>query len=214
MKRHIGLATAVLALGAVQSQAADIWSMNNGIYFSIFGGASFSQVVEGYNSTVSSKYKARMKTPGYLVGGAIGLKVHENIRVEAELAYRRYSLRKVTYPGFAPIALNGHADAISFMGNLWCDLPLGGRMTPYVGGGVGLAYAGYSDSTTPLHDHDTGLIFQIGAGAKWAVSDSMSLDFGYRFRGIPGLKFSNAVISVKSNDYYGHNFILGMTFRF
>ncbi len=213
MKTRTGLVIAtVLATGAVQASASEMGIAGHEIYFSAFGGPSFSQIVKGFDSTAGSSYKARMKTPGYLVGGAVGLKLNENIRAEAELAYRRYSLKKVTYPGFAPVSLSGHADAISFMGNLWFDLPLGGRVTPYAGGGLGLAYATYASST--LKDHDTGLIFQLGVGAKWAVSEKMSLDVGYRFRGIPGLKFSDAAISVKDNDYYGHNFIVGMTFKF
>ncbi len=215
MKIYTGLATAVvLAAGTVQALAFDVGGADNGIYFSGFGGPSFSQLVKGFNSTAGSSYKARMKTPGYLVGGAIGLRLNENLRAEAELAYRRYSLKNVTYPGFAPVSLSGYADAISFMGNLWYDLPLGGKVTPYAGGGLGLAYTGYSDKTTPLKDHDTGFIFQLGLGAKWALSEKISLDIGYRFRGIPGLKFSSPAISVRDNDYYGHNVIVGVTFSF
>jgi len=208
------LTIAFLAAGTHGVLAADFTAQDYGLYVSVFGGPSFPQIVNGYNSTAASTYKARMKSPGYLAGAAIGMKLTDNLRAEAEIAYRRYSLKNVTYPGGAPIPLTGHADALSFMGNLWYDLPMGEAITPYAGGGLGLAYTTYSDKTTPLKDHDTGLIFQVGAGVKWAVSDQMSLDLGYRFRGIPGLKFNNAAISIKKNDYYGHNVIVGVTFKF
>ena len=187
---------------------------DRGVYFSIFGGPSFAQDVKGYETPTNLGYTARMKTPGYLVGGAIGIRLSDNIRTEAEIAYRRYSVDEVEFNGRAPNKINGYADAISFIGNAWYDIPLDSRLTPYAGGGLGFGYATYSNRGSGYKDSDTGFMFQLGTGIKWAMTEKMSLDIGYRFRGLLNLKFHDNGLTDKRNDYYGHNVIVGITFGF
>ncbi len=216
--RALNTGVAAFAFMAVQSVSVMAGGFNGqedrGVYFSVFGGASFSQDVKGYETPTNLGYTARMESPGYLVGGAIGFRLNDNIRTEAELAYRRYSVDEVQFNGAAATKIDGYADAISFLGNVWYDVPLNSRLTPYAGGGLGLGYATYSNRGSGYKDSDTGFMFQLGTGIKWAVTEKVSLDFGYRFRGLLNLKFKDLGLVDKRNDYLGHNFIVGMTFGF
>ena len=179
-------------------------------YFHLFGGPSIPQTVHGNDA--SATYTVTLKSPGYLVGGAIGMRFTKNWRAEGELAYRRYALDHVTYT--TSTTLNGYADAVSLMGNLWYDVPHGGQWTPYVGGGAGVAYATYDNTKSGFKASDTGLIFQLGAGVNWMMTDNISVDVGYRFRGIMDLTFSDSTARYTGNNYYGHNVIAGVTVGF
>jgi len=73
----------------------------------------------------------------------------------------------------------------SLMVNAYYDFNLCSRFTPYVGVGAGIAklnlrfkdYAeGYAQKTTTSN-----FAWQIGAGVSYAATDSMDVDFGYRY---------------------------------
>ena len=222
---RLGLVTGIAAMALTLSvpgavHAADFgFNGANGApspyYFHLFGGPSIPQAVHGNDASSSPPtYTVTLKSPGYLVGGAVGKRFTKNWRAEAELAYRRYALDHVTYTGSAPSTLTGHADALSFMGNVWYDLPQGSRWTPYVGGGAGIALANYDNTASGFKASDTGFIFQLGAGVNWMMTDRISVDVGYRFRGILDLRFSNSTATYTGNTYYGHNVIAGVTVDF
>lgn len=66
---------------------------------------------------------------------------------------------------------------LSAMGNLWVDLPLG-AITPYAGGGVGVA--GYEIDG----EGKAKFAWQLGAGAAFKLSDALELTADYRHRQI------------------------------
>lgn len=226
MLRHVGLGlvrgAAAIAAVLFASSAASAGDLNsaagNGLlspfYVHLFGGPSIPQDVHGVDrtSTPFRNYVVSLKNPGYLVGGAIGWRFSKDWRAEAELAYRRYSLNQVTYT--TSTTLDGYADALSLMGNLWYDVPHGGHLTPYVGGGIGGALANYNNKKSGFKASDTGFIFQLGAGVNWRMTDKVSLDVGYRFRGIVDLTFRDSTVLYTGNNYYGHNVIAGVTVDF
>jgi len=73
----------------------------------------------------------------------------------------------------------------SLMLNAYYDFNLCSRFTPYVGVGAGIAKLnfrvkdyeeGYSESNTTSN-----FAWQVGAGVSYAATDSMDVDFGYRY---------------------------------
>ncbi len=73
----------------------------------------------------------------------------------------------------------------SLMLNAYYDIDTGSKITPYVGGGIGLARVELNDQYwKDLYDKkidDTNFTWQIGAGIAYAVTDNFSVDAGYRY---------------------------------
>ena len=62
----------------------------------------------------------------------------------------------------------------------------------------------------------SGLAYQLGAGVKFAVSDHVDIDLGYRFKGLSNINFPDRD---RHGNYNGatlnsHNIQLGVTYRF
>jgi len=61
--------------------------------------------------------------------------------------------------------------------------------------------------------------FQVGAGLRWAVLENVTLDVGYRLRGIDGPDFEHTDVTSGLSDFdadwmWSHNVIAGITFGF
>lgn len=65
---------------------------------------------------------------------------------------------------------------LSAMANVWADIPVGGVVTPYVGGGVGVA--GFEVEG----EGKARFAWQLGAGAAFRLSDGIELTADYRHR--------------------------------
>ena len=139
----------------------------------------------------------------FIIGGAIGYDFGL-IRPDLEISYARNSLRSLTVENVngTPITLSpaDRADVCDFleatcggsgntftisgsrarqlnaMGNVWFDLPLGGVITPYVGGGLGIA--GFEVDG----DGKAKFAWQLGAGVALNVSRNLAITADYRHR--------------------------------
>lgn len=70
----------------------------------------------------------------------------------------------------------GHVRQLSALANLWLDIPVGGVVTPYVGGGLGVTgYETGGDGTGKF-------AWQVGAGVALNVSSAISITADYRHR--------------------------------
>lgn len=100
--------------------------------------------------------------------------------------------------------VDGNIDAYTILANGWYDLPTGTSVRPYAGGGVGIGlvdlnatWGSFPERSTPpnepavngYHFTDVGFAYQVGAGVRVPVSESLLIDVGYRYRGIEGIKF-------------------------
>src|SRR4051812_13501493 len=93
-------AAAALSLFTIHAQAADVTAPapeETTFYVSLFGGASFLQDVET-DYTVGG-YELSTKT-GYIVGGAIGMRIWDPLRAEVELSYSRWEADDESFHGF------------------------------------------------------------------------------------------------------------------
>lgn len=156
-----------------------------------------------------------------------------NIPVRAELEYGIYgrasktksftaeegSASLKTEVGFQTLLLNAYYDIGTYSG-----------FTPYVGGGLGLAFVRTEGTALAapsgldpvgLSFSDTKTVFagQIGLGCAYAITDYASVDLGYRFLMMGNGKATYNVLGfeaakVESKNNYAHQFMLGLRFTF
>ena len=144
--------------------------------------------------------------------GAIGYDFGP-VRGDIEISYSRNKVRSITINSVngAPVTLDaadrqdvcdyleasgcsGSGNTISFTGgpglrqlgamaNLWVDIPIGGTIVPYAGGGVGAV--GFE-----MDGEGTGkFAWQLGAGVAVKVSGNVALTVDFRHRQVSGEEF-------------------------
>lgn len=232
----LAVAATALVLGISSARAADIDPVVEpaGWYVSLFGGASWLDEVKtdySFDSFPDDEYQADIGTDvGFIIGGAVGTHLTEDLRVELEVAYSENDVDKITYTDFfgdttVYDAVSGKFGILTFMANLWYDVPLSEELTPYIGGGAGVAIVdadvGYDDFADfdPIFDNsEVAFAFQVGAGLRWHVWENVALDVGYRLRGIDGPNFDSEVTQIPGTSSYdadwmwSHNVIGGISF--
>ncbi len=92
------------------------------------------------------------------------------------------------------------------------------RWSPYLLIGIGAARmdaSGLKVSGQPL-SNDTAAVFayQVGGGVDYALTDSLSLDLGYRFFGTTPPKFTEPNGRKFDTDYFNHSVDLGFRLGF
>ncbi|MDE2446499.1 MAG: porin family protein, partial [Alphaproteobacteria bacterium] len=165
---------------------------------------------------------------GYILGGTIGVELNSRLRAELELSHSRWNMGsnvfEVTSMSFSG-TLNrpgGYVEATYLLSNAWLNLTEGERITPYVGGGVGVAWVNMNNTFAMMNAAGPSFAFQVGGGFTFAVSDQLSIDLGYRFKDVinPNLSPAANFTDPKTTDYFvdsnlaSHNFQLGITYRF
>ncbi len=113
----------------------------------------------------------------------------------------------------------------TLMLNMWADIPTNTAFTPYVGGGIGVAFVDYDAHSTQFENNittehysgskkATNFAWSLGGGVAYDVNPEFTLDLGYRFidagkiktdpkpyPGSPG-DFIEAETKVKSNELF------------
>lgn len=207
-------AYSITAFIAAMSVASSATAQNSGDWYaSIFGGFSYA---EG-ESTISEEFAdyyfessefdlSIESDSGFALGATLGKSLSRNLRAEAELSFASYTVGTVAgisseYDGviYDVSGDDVEASATYLMGNLWYDLndPTGGSgVTPYVGGGIGVARVTGTLDGDDLFDPATGFAYQIGAGVQVPAGAGI-VDIGYRYKGVAGLEIEGA------SDYFG-----------
>lgn len=117
--------------------------------------------------------------------------------------------------------------AHSFMVNGFYDIDLGAIATPYVGGGLGLAYL-KSDYSSKSHvsgeesvhvktsNNDWSFAWNLGAGVSFAINDLTALDVGYRYYDLgeaePGSVNTSGYRGSPKIDMTSHELSVGLRF--
>ncbi|MDO5483985.1 MAG: acyloxyacyl hydrolase [Desulfovibrionaceae bacterium] len=144
------------------------------------------------------------------------------LRMELELAMRGNSETSWDGPRGS---VKGTWNNTTLFANLYWDFHNDSQMTPYVGGGLGMAfnYAGYDihDNTHNNHfsmdEHSTNFAWNLGAGVAYQFNESLSLDAAYRFVGLGYNEVKSTVGGREykiSNNPYNNEFMLGLRFSF
>jgi opacity protein-like surface antigen len=155
---------------------------------------------------------------GFVLGGNAGIEWGNGLRTELELAYRQHKSKKhahlkthyqyqfstttgegstittrVTSGHSGEVPANLRMRAWSLMANAWYDFDLGLPVTPYVGGGIGLAlvkisgqlghFAGDGSTVvgTLFEKNDNVFAWQLGAGVSMPITDTVKAFVDYRY---------------------------------
>lgn len=185
-----GLVTALLAtttsvyaadavVGSDTTPAPDTFDEKR-FYVSAFIGASFlddntfENVVTGASPVVNLDYDT-----GIFLGGAIGKEFGDNFRAEIELSYLNSDIDQLDFTGNAvsPDAIIGDAEfsSVNLAANILVDFDTGGLITPYIGGGLGVAFTDIEAVYAPgprLDDSDTNFLLQGIIGASAPLNDT------------------------------------------
>ena len=153
---------------------------------------------------------------GVAVIAALGYKMQQ-FRFEGEIGYQVNDFDQQSAFGLN-LDLEGDQTALSFLANVYYDIPTNSRFTPFITAGIGFVMVDindlrYSASTwqQPFSDDDTVLAGQVGAGVSYAVNDKTDVELKYRYFMADDLEFSDGSTLDGPSS---HNIYLGMRYTF
>ncbi len=146
------------------------------------------------------------------------------IRAEIEFALRGNSEKSWSDGGTNLRDAKGVWNNSTLFANLFWDFRNDSAFTPYVGGGLGLAfnYTGYTlkgndGSKFEADDRFTNFAWNLGAGVAYNINENFTVDASYRFVGLGYNEVSANVGGVKyeiGNRPYNNEFMLGLRYGF
>jgi len=144
---------------------------------------------------------------GASVGSDLSYSTSLPLRLEAEYLYHG---NETFSHGGESIDLSAH----SIMGNAFFDFQTDTALTPYIGGGLGLACL--NDRITTAHSSSKGnrwnFAWNAGGGVAWGLGEKLALDFGYRYMDL-GKTHDHTDFGQASNaSLTAHEFSLGFRF--
>lgn len=166
----------------------------------------------------------------FTLGGglAIGLDLWPQqmipLRMEIEFALRGNSEKKWSETGVNLDHVKGAWNNSTLFANLFWDFHNDSNFTPYIGGGLGMAfnYTGY-DLTTKngehysMDDRQTNFAWNVGAGVSYNFNEMFAFDASYRFVGL-GYNEVSGTWGGKTyeidNEPYNNEFMVGLRFTF
>lgn len=145
---------------------------------------------------------------------ALGYYLSDNVRIEAEGAYRQLNgdTSSVTLLGTTYTIDSSDLDtkAFSAMGNVYFNIPTSGNVSPYIGAGIGWA-----------HEVDEGgnaIAYQAMAGLDYQISENGTLFTGYRYFGTGDFEYKYNITGfgavTESASVQAHAVDVGYRFSF
>lgn len=217
--------TVVLAIPAISGAA----SLKPGPYTSLFIGVSSLQDA----NTATDQFTVPITTfddrvefdPGVNIGGTLGYDFGI-IRLEGELSYKYNEMDRITDrdTGESYRSVDGNIGTFAFMANAFVDLHNDTPVTPYFGGGIGVAVINLSDTyatdslgirrTLYIEDDDSVFAYQVGGGLDIALNRQLSLDLGYRYFASEKADFSDDWFQASRIKLESHNVTVGVKVKF
>ena len=219
MKLRYGLVGAALLCSV--SSLAFAQKAPEGFYLGIGGGVTwlddsdFSTSPLGLHGTLDND-------TGYGIISEVGYAFGNGFRVELNPGYRRTptgSLHGGNLGG--TFSTDGHVEALSGMVNVIYEYPTGTPVSPYIGGGIGVARLKLDTKSTSagtvIDDTDTQFAYQGIVGASWEFMPNWRLALDYRYFATSDPSFSARVggtpVSVNS-EYRSNNVFLTLRYTF
>ena len=139
---------------------------------------------------------------GWSIGGGIGYNLTRGFRIDATLDYRMEGDVSALLPAPATLpdaAFTGELDTLVGLVNLYYDLDMGHRITPYIGVGIGFAHHNLEGDDTD--DSDTSFAWAIMAGVDVDLRSNWKLDIGYRYLDMGDAQFDDRKNGVPAKDF-------------
>jgi opacity protein-like surface antigen len=183
-------------------------------------------------TSITTKWNDAIKYKnGYVIEGAIGEKTGK-LRGEIAVGYQANEVTEIYGSDIETIEssvkeillqwglsdsfddLSFKSSALTVMYNLYADYKMKGPISPYLMGGLGVAFVDMTFSFTENgvqfdSSYDkTSFAWQVGAGLGLKVTDNVSFDLGYRY-----FKTSNVDLGNDARlSFGGSKFMLGMQY--
>ncbi len=184
-------------------------------YASIFGGAAVVNDFD-FDSSLGGSGTVSFDT-GYSVDAALGYDFGNGLAIEGQVGYLGADLAGGDYEG-TDLLPEGTASITYGMINAWYGFDLGG-ITPFIGGGVGIAsvaldadFTGVPDSG--IDDSEATWAAQVGAGVSFALTDDISLAGRYRYIATGEVSLTDAVGDENTGSASASIFDVGLKVAF
>jgi len=206
-RKHLLLSATVSALlltGMSQAQA-----QVSRMYFAGYLGLNVSNDQAFSEITTSNSGDFELdRAPSF--AGALGIRLSNQLRMEAELSYRNAGLANVAISGVGSLNTGGEIESTMLFANAYYDFDVPWSVQPFIGAGLGYAWhAGkFSDQTAQLANvsgKDSNFIWNVAAGMKYRMRPDLALTGGYRYMDSFDLEFGSYDL-----DYSSHEFRLGL----
>jgi opacity protein-like surface antigen len=145
--------------------------------------------------------------PGFAVGGAGGYNFGM-FRIEGEIGYQRNEMDRAsicsTGYGCVSGSISGNMSALSGLGNVYLDFVNSSPFTPYISGGMGIAYvnAEIDEGDETASENDTVFAYQVGAGVGFSINPNMIIDLKYRYFATSDIDVGDGNATVASHNVY------------
>ena len=192
--------------------------------------------LEATNPRVTSITGVTSASSGGAFSLALGRTYANRWRAEIEFNDRRTAKYTITSLGNGGGPFSGNNElrvrSWSLMANAYYDIPLTSTVGAYAGGGLGYASNTASGSQTFQNPPNTGapqfgttfptgrtgnLAWSLGAGVSFALSQTVSLEAGYRFTDLG--RYNTAIDTVNGDEKFrarlsAHDLQAGVRFKF
>lgn len=125
---------------------------------------------------------------------AFGRELTDVFSLEAEGLFLKHDLDTGEFDAALGQPLNADVKLLALLVNAKAEFMKDAAVSPYVRGGLGWGEATYR--LLGEEAEETGLVWQIGAGATVPVDDGFALDFGYRYLAMPEIDEEDAGVSL------------------
>lgn len=207
MNRYLhsaAVVTALLVAGpafaadlVVEAPAPALEPPAHSAYVSVFGGAELTSAdVTASTGGIPIGFTIPLDyDTGYILGGTVGAEVLPSLRGELEFSVMQASVSEVF--GF-PVDLT--TTSYDVLGNLWYDVKTDSSFTPYIGGGVGYGFNVTTAEGSDDEINSSGFLYQLGAGVRFAATEQIGLDLGYRYRVQPDANITADTLPLGPDD--------------
>lgn len=220
-------ATAFLVSGAAKAQdpLPD--------YLGIKGGASFLNADNMENTTnVANRATVNVRDESEVVFavGAVAGYNWKNLPLRTDLEYMyRTALNYSPNPSFTnaavPVKSDSDLNSHSVMANLYWDIGTWNKITPFVGGGMGVAINTTDTDGTILAtgvkknytQTDAEFTWAAGAGLNYAIMPNWLMDLSYRYVDLGNAGFGDPApteAGITSKDVTTHELLVGLRYKF
>lgn len=161
----------------------------------------------------------------WAIGGGIGYQLGRGLRMDFTLDYRFDSDVYGVFVASPTTPLTGELSSLIGLANFYYDFDMGGRITPYVG--VGLGFVSHKmDSGTLVSgadavdfdgDRETNFAWALMAGVDVDLRDRWKLDIGYRYLDLGDFSATDATTGAKRfnvDDLESHEIRVGLRYSF
>ena len=143
---------------------------------------------------------------GYLYTITVGYEYLKGDRIELEYGRRETDLDEFSASA-GSINLSGDAKTTSYMLNGFHEFFPKEKLTPFIGGGIGIASVEYGSA-----DDDV-FAYQLALGLACEIYKKTKIDVQYRYFATDKPEFSDDDVDVES-EYTTHNLMVGLRYTF